>query len=241
MELPPYHMPTFVNIMRSMWERGWSFIKKAGTVILLSAIAIWFLTHFGTAQGSFVCDLYVEEGIVFTGLMDHIGNIFSWLFAPIGFNHPTAAVASIMGLLAKEEIVAVFGVTSFRFDSALAGFTFLVFNLLCAPCVAAIGAIRREMNSTKWTVFAVAYQCGFAYAVSLMVYRFGQMFAGNVRTVGDWIALVAAFLVLAVIIFLLVRPQRATAKAEKKSQKELGDAAADGESDVKAENSVHIQ
>ena len=216
MELPPYHMPTFINIMRSMWERGWSFIKKAGTVILLSTIVIWFVSHFGTADGRFVCDLYVEEGVVFTGLMDHIGNAFAWLFAPIGFNNPTAAVATIMGLVAKEEVVAVFGVTAFRFDSALAGFSFLVFNLLCAPCFAAMGAIKREMNNAKWTAFAIAYQCVFAYAVSLMIYRFGTMFTGNVQNAGDWIALIAAFLVLAGMIFLLVRPYKEATKLEKK-------------------------
>ena len=216
MELPPYHMPTFGNIMRSMWERGWSFIKKAGTVILLSTIVIWVFSHLGTAGGKLVCDLYVEEGIVFTALMDHIGNAFAWLFAPIGFNQPTAAVATIMGLVAKEEVVAVFGVTGFRFTSALAGFSFLVFNLLCAPCFAAMGAIKREMNSAKWTAFAIAYQCVFAYAVSLMIYRFGQLFSGGIANAGDVIALIFAFLVLGGMIFLLVRPYKEATKLEKK-------------------------
>ncbi|MBE6703373.1 MAG: ferrous iron transporter B [Ruminococcaceae bacterium] len=215
MELPPYHMPTFGNIMRSMWERGWSFIKKAGTVILLSTIVIWFLSHFGTAEGSFLCDLYAAQEIAFTSLMDHIGNAFAWLFAPLGFNHPTAAVATIMGLLAKEEVVAVFGVTGFRFASALAGFSFLVFNLLCAPCVAAMGAIKREMNSGKWTAFAIGYQCVFAYAVSLMIYRFGQLFSGNIHSAGDIIALVFAFLVLGGMIFLLARPYKEATRLEK--------------------------
>ena len=176
MELPPYHMPTPGSVLRAMWERGWSFIKKAGTIIMLSTVIIWAGTVFGTVDGSF--GFYLDaEGM--TTVLDSIGSAICWLFVPLGFGEPTAAVATLMGLIAKEEVVAVFGVTDkLSAFTPLTGFSFLIFNLLCAPCFAAMGAIRREMNSGKWTAFAIAYQCGFAYAVSLMIYQFGLLFTG---------------------------------------------------------------
>lgn len=199
MELPAYHLPTPINVLRSMWERGWSFIKKAGTVILLSTIVIWLGTVFGTANGSFGFYLEMPEGG--KSVLEMIGGAISWLFTPLGFNQPTAAVATLMGLLAKEEVVAVFGVTDFAGLGKLAGFSFLVFNLLCAPCFAAMGAIRREMNSAKWTAFAITYQCVFAYVVSLMIYQFGMLFSGSVSVMG----LIAAILCLGFAVFLIFR------------------------------------
>ncbi|MBQ8717606.1 MAG: ferrous iron transporter B, partial [Clostridia bacterium] len=154
MELPPYHMPTFVNLMRSMWDRGWSFIKKAGTIILASTIVIWFFSSIGTNEAGAL--VFCSDELVKSWL-DYAGSAISWIFAPIGFNDPTAAVATVMGLLAKEEVVAVFGVTNFIGMTKLSAFSFLIFNLLCAPCFAAMGAIRREMNSGKWTAFAIGY------------------------------------------------------------------------------------
>ncbi len=202
MELPAYHMPTPVNVLRAMWERGWSFIKKAGTIILISTMVIWLGTVFGTVDGRF--GFYLDaEGM--TTVLDYIGMAVAWLFVPLGFGQPTAAVATLMGLIAKEEVVAVFGVTGFDGFTRLAALSFLLFNLLCAPCFAAMGAIRREMNSGRWTAFAIIYQCVFAYAVSLMVYNIGSLingsFAGGLSTV--W--LVMAFLVLALFLFLLFR------------------------------------
>ena len=201
MELPDYHMPTFGNVMRSMWERGWSFIKKAGTIILLSTVFIWFFSNIGTdAAGAFVfCSDTLDKS-----WLDYIGSAIGWIFAPLGFGAPETAVATILGLVAKEEIVAVLGVTAFTGMSRLAGYSFLLFNLLCAPCFAAMGAIRREMNSGKWTLFAIGYQTLFAYAVSLMVYQLGNMFIGN----GNPIGIAAAVLVLCGFIFLLVRPDK---------------------------------
>ncbi len=210
MELPAYHLPTPLNVLRSMWERGWSFIKKAGTVILLSTVVIWLGTVFGTANGSFGFYLEMPEGG--RSVLDLIGGAVSWLFAPLGFNQPTAAVATLMGLLAKEEVVAVFGVTDFAGLGKLAGFSFLVFNLLCAPCFAAMGAIRREMNSAKWTAFAISYQCVFAYAVSLMIYQFGSAISGA----GNIIGFNAALLCLAAMVFMLVRPYKESTKLTKK-------------------------
>ncbi len=203
MELPAYHMPTVPNLLRSMWERGWSFIKKAGTVILLSTVIIWLGTVLGTANGRF--GFYLEMPASGKSLLEMIGGTVAWIFAPLGFADPTAAIASLMGLLAKEEIVAVFGVTDFAGLGKLAGFSFLVFNLLCAPCFAAMGAIRREMNSPKWTTFAIAYQCTFAYAVALMIYQLGMLFGGN----GNPFGIVAALLCLGVMLFLLLRPDPA--------------------------------
>ncbi len=199
MELPEYHMPTLPNLFRSMWERGWSFIKKAGTVILLSTVVIWMGTVFGVADGSFGFYLDMPEGG--KSVLELIGGVIAWIFVPLGFGEPTAAVATLMGLLAKEEIVAVFGVTDFSGMGRLAGFSFLMFNLLCAPCFAAMGAIRREMNSGKWTAFAIAYQCVFAYMISLMIYQFGSLIGGA----GNLIGVIFAVLCLVILLALLLR------------------------------------
>ena len=206
MELPAYHLPTVGNILRSMWERGWSFIKKAGTIILLSSVIIWAGSVFGNLpEGGFGFSTELELSDSVLGI---IGNAICWIFAPLGFGEATAAIATIMGLVAKEEVVGVFGVLDFMGMTALAGYSFLTFNLLCAPCFAAIGAIRREMNSAKWTAFAIGYQCLFAYAVSLIIYQFGLLFTGTVNVVG----LIFAVLVLAFIIYMLVRPYKESAK-----------------------------
>ncbi len=200
MELPAYHWPTVGNVLRSMWERASSFIKKAGTIILLSSIVIWAGSHFGAlSSGGFGFDLEME---LESSILGVIGNAIKWIFAPIGFGTIKAAIATIMGLVAKEEVVGVFGVLDFEGMTKLAGYSFLIFNLLCAPCFAAIGAIRREMNNSKWTWFAIGYQCGFAYAVSLIVYQIGRIFAGSANVIG----LIAAVIVLAFLIFMLVRP-----------------------------------
>lgn len=198
MELPAYHWPTVTNILRSMWERGWSFIKKAGTIILLSSIIIWVGSVFGATESGFGFDPEME---LESSLLGHIGNAIKWIFAPLGFGNIRAVIATIMGLVAKEEVVGVFGVLDFVSLTKLAGYSFLVFNLLCAPCFAAIGAIRREMNNAKWTWAAIGYQCGFAYAVSLCIYQFGSLVSGNMNIAG----LVAAVLVLAAFVWLLVR------------------------------------
>ena len=206
MELPAYHLPTVGNVLRSMWERGWSFIKKAGTIILISSIVIWAGKVFGWTDGAFGfnADLELADSI-----LGHIGNAFKWIFAPIGFADAAATVATVMGLVAKEEVVGVFGVLDFQgLSSALAGYSFLAFNLLCAPCFAAIGAIKREMNSAKWTLFAVGYQCAFAYAVSLIIYNIGSLISGNVAGALGIVSLIAAFAVLGFIIFMLVKPYK---------------------------------
>ena len=202
MELPAYHWPTFGNVMRSMWERASSFIKKAGTVILLATIFIWATSHIGSLEaGGFGFDPEMELEASILGI---IGGAVKWIFSPLGFGNIKAAIATIMGLVAKEEVVGVFGVLDFEGLSPLAGYSFLIFNLLCAPCFAAIGAIRREMNNPKWTWFAIAYQCGFAYAISLIVYQIGSIFTGNANVIG----IIASVLVLAVLIFALVRPYK---------------------------------
>ena len=206
MELPAYHMPTVSNILRSMWERGWSFIKKAGTIILISSIIIWAGSVHGWPEGgafAFDPDMELSDSI-----LGHIGDAIKWIFAPLGFNDAAAAVATIMGLVAKEEVVGVFGVLDFEGLSKLAGYSFLAFNLLCAPCFAAIGAIKREMNSPKWTLFAVGYQCIFAYAVSLVIYQLGCLFTGNVHIIG----LIVAVAVLVFMIYMLVRPYKEATK-----------------------------
>ena len=201
MELPAYHMPTPINVLRSMWDRGWSFIKKAGTVILLFSILIWAGSKFGWYGTSFGfnADLELENSI-----LGAIGSGIKWIFAPLGFGESRAAIATIMGLAAKEEIVGVFGVIDIAGLSALAGYSFLAFNLLCAPCVAAIAAIRREMNSAGWTLFAVGYQCVLAYAVSLVIYQIGSAFTGNLNAVG----LIFAVAVIAFVIYMLARPYK---------------------------------
>ncbi|HMM06699.1 MAG TPA: ferrous iron transport protein B [Clostridiales bacterium] len=215
MELPAYHWPTVVNVLRSMWERGWSFIKKAGTVILISAIIIWFLQAFGVVQGKFMMVEDLNESFLAV-----IGNGIAWLFVPLGWGHWEAAVATFTGLIAKENVVGTFGVlygfaevaedgaeiwgTLAASFTPLAAYSFLVFNLLCAPCFAAIGAIKREMNNAKWTWFAIGYQTAFAYAVALCVYQLGSLFAGNGFTVGT----AAGIIVTLIILYLLFRPQR---------------------------------
>ena len=216
MELPAYHLPTVGNVLRSMWERGWSFIKKAGTVILLSSIILWFLQSFGVENGSFGMIEDLDNSV-----LAKFGNIIAPIFAPLGWGDWKAAVATVTGLIAKENVVATYG-TLFHFGgelsengdeiwtqlsttfTALSGYSFLVFNLLCAPCFAAMGAIKREMNNGKWTAFAIAYQCIFAYAISLMVYQFGLLFTGNVNVVG----LIFAIAVLVFMIYMLVRPYK---------------------------------
>lgn len=205
MELPAYHWPRVSDILRSMWERAWSFIKKAGTIILLASIIIWAGSRFGIVDGSFTFsnDMELENSVL--GI---IGNAICFIFAPLGFGNIKATVATIMGLVAKEEVVGVFGVLDFEGMTKLAAYSFLCFNLLCAPCFAAISAIKREMNSAKWTLFAIGYQCVFAYAVSLMIYQIGSIFTGNPNVIG----LVFALAVLAFIIYMLVKPYKESAK-----------------------------
>ena len=208
MELPAYHMPTVINVLRSMWERGWAFIKKAGTVILLSTVFIWLLSSWGTAaDGSIVfCNDLMEKSV-----LDYVGGAVSWIFAPLGFNTATTAVATIMGLVAKEEIVAVLGMLDFAGMTQLAAYSFMVFNLLCAPCFAAMAAIRREMNSPKWTAFAIGYQCVFAYAVSLIIYQIGALFAKDVTA--NVFGVIVAFLLLVGLVYLLCRPYKRVTKS----------------------------
>ena len=196
MELPAYHWPTVGNVLRSMWERAWSFIKKAGTIILLSSIVIWAGSCFGVTEGSFTFSTEME---LENSLLGIIGNALCWIFTPLGFGNIKATVATVMGLVAKEEVVGVFGVLDFEGMTRLAAYSFLVFNLLCAPCFAAIGAIKREMNSAKWTWFAIGYQCVFAYAISLMIYQFGSVFTGSLNVIG----LIAALAVLAAMVYML--------------------------------------
>jgi ferrous iron transport protein B len=201
MELPAYHWPTFGNVMRSMWERGWSFIKKAGTVILLATIVIWAGSRFGMVDGKFGFSTEME---LESSLLGIIGAPLSYIFRPVGFGNIRATIATIMGLVAKEEVVGVFGVLDFEGLTRLAGFSFLIFNLLCAPCFAAIGAIKREMNSAKWTWFAIGYQCFFAYAIALIVFQIGSIFTGAANVFG----IIAAVIVLAVILFMLFKPYK---------------------------------
>ena len=212
MELPAYHWPTLGNVLRSMWERGWSFIKKAGTIILLSTIFVWFTTYFGTVDGTF---RMLSEDEIDHSILAAIGGVLAWIFKPLGWGNWQAAVASITGLVAKENIVGTLGILYGGGDGSvyqniaaafngISGYSFLVFNLLCAPCFAAIGAIKREMNSRKWTWFAIGYQCGFAYLCGLMIYQFGCAFTGSLNIIG----LICAVLALAGIIYMLVRPYK---------------------------------
>ena len=217
MELPAYHMPTVGNVLRSMWERGWSFIKKAGTVILLSTIFIWFTSSFGIVDGKFGMTEDLSDGF-----LAGIGRMFAWIFIPLGWGDWQAAVAAVTGLVAKENVVGTFGIlfgfaevaedgseiwgTLASSMTGIAAYSFLVFNLLCAPCFAAIGAIKREMNNAKWTWFAIGYQCAFAYGVSLCIYQFGTLLAGG----GFGVGTAAAVLVLAGFLYLLFRPHRET-------------------------------
>ena len=216
MELPAYHWPTVGNVLRSMWERGWSFIKKAGTIILLSTIVIWFTTYFGWVDGTF--QMLSEEQID-ASILAKIGNAIAWIFAPLGWGTWQAAVASITGLVAKENIVGTMGIlypdgwteigAAF---TQISGYSFLVFNLLCAPCFAAIGAIKREMNNAKWTWFAIGYQCGFAYLVALMINQFGNAFTGSLNVLG----LIAAIAALALIVYMLFKPYKEATKLSAK-------------------------
>ncbi|MBQ3490498.1 MAG: ferrous iron transport protein B [Clostridia bacterium] len=213
MELPAYHMPTPKSVLSSMWERGWSFIKKAGTVILLSSVILWFLQGFGVVDGKFVM---VGEEELNHSILAIIGSAISWMFAPLGFGGWQYAVAVVTGLIAKENVVATFSVL-FGIDStgeltALAGYSFLVFNLLCAPCFAAIGAIKREMNSAKWTWFAIGYQTAFAYIVSLCIYQIGSALTGNLNIIGFGVSLI--FITLALI--LVFTPYKEATKLTKK-------------------------
>ena len=212
MELPAYHIPTVGNVLRSMWERGWSFIKKAGTIILLSSIVIWAGSVFGWADGGsfgFYPDMELADSI-----LGKIGDGIKWIFAPLGFNNSAAAVATVMGLVAKEEVVGVFGVLDFEGLTKLAGYSFLAFNLLCAPCFAAIGAMKREMNSHKWTWFAIGYQCVFAYLVAFMIYQFGRIFTSGANVAG----VIIAALVLVGMIYMLFRPYKESTKLTMKSK-----------------------
>ena len=199
MELPAYHWPTLGNVLRSMWERGWSFIKKAGTIILLST------SRFGVADGTF---RMLEKEELELSILATVGNAIAWIFKPLGFGTWQATVASFTGLIAKENIVGTMGILYGGTETyanlaasftGVAAYAFLVFNLLCAPCFAAIGAIKREMNNAGWTWFAIAWQCGFAYAVALMIYQFGRIFTGGVNVIG----LIAAIAILGVMIYML--------------------------------------
>ena len=211
MELPPYHIPTLSNVLRSTWERGWSFIKKAGTIILLSTIVVWFTSYFGFTEDGF---RMLAEDELDLSILARIGSLIAWIFAPLGWGNWQAAVASITGLVAKENIVGTMGIlygaagnvyeTLAATFTTISGMSFLVFNLLCAPCFAAIGAIKREMNNAKWTWFAIGYQCGFAYCISLMINQFGNLFTGNMNVIG----LIFALAVLGFMIYMLVRPYK---------------------------------
>ncbi len=219
MELPAYRLPTVGSVLRSMWERGWSFIKKAGTVILLSTIALWFLQGFGVENGRFGMVESLDNSVLAS-----IGRAIAWIFVPLGWGDWKAAVAAVTGLIAKENVVATYGLLygfaeaaedgaefwgSFAAEfTAISAYSFLVFNLLCAPCFAAIGAIRREMNSAKWTWFAIGYQCVFAYMVSLCIFQIGRLVTDGVFGLG----VAAAFAVLALFAFLLLRPSKDTGR-----------------------------
>lgn len=215
MELPAYHLPTAKNVLRSMWERGWSFIKKAGTIILLSTIVIWFATYFGFTSDGF--RMLAEEEMN-QSILASVGGAIAWIFAPLGWGNWQAAVASITGLVAKENIVGTMGILypdgwpeiAKNFSTA-AGYSFLVFNLLCAPCFAAIGAIKREMNSAKWTWFAIGYQCTFAYAIAMMIYQFGSAFTGSPHSIG----IVFAAAILALMLYMIFRPYKESVRLTK--------------------------
>ena len=210
MELPAYHWPTVSNVLRSTWERGWSFIKKAGTVILLSTIFVWFTTYFGVVDGAF---RMLSEDEIDSSILARIGSVIAVIFRPLGWGNWQAAVASITGLVAKENIVGTLGILYGGGDSTvygniaaaftgITGYSFLVFNLLCAPCFAAIGAIKREMNNAKWTWFAIAYQCGFAYCIALMVTQFGNIFVGKANVIG---IIVAAAILIGIVYMLFFK------------------------------------
>ena len=230
MELPAYHVPTVKNVLRGTWERGWSFIKKAGTIITLASVFVWFTSSFGFVDGAFGMVEDMDASILAT-----IGNAVCFIFAPLGFGNWQATVATLLGLVAKEEVVGAFGTlfavagdalemveegdfaglvniaAAFHY-SQLAAYSFLIFNLLCAPCFAAIGAIKREMNNAKWTWFAIGYQCGFAYVVALMINQFGNAFTGSLNVLG----LIAAVAALALIVYMLFKPYKEATKLSAK-------------------------
>ena len=216
MELPAYHMPTVGNVLRSMWERGWSFIKKAGTIILLSTIVVWYLSYFGFVDGHYQM---LAEDQMDMSILAAIGRGVAWIFAPLGWGNWQAAVGAVTGLVAKENIVATLGIlyttedasaisniaTSFGASTCVAaGFSFLVFNLLCAPCFAAMGAIKREMNNGKWTAFAIAYQCIFAYLVALCIYNIGELVLAGTFHIG----FIVAIIIIIAFLYLLFRPAK---------------------------------
>lgn len=219
MELPAYHIPTVGNVLRSMWERGWSFIKKAGTIITLSTIFVWFTSYFGWVDGSF--GMLTEDQMEYS-ILAHIGKAICWIFAPLGWGNWQATVAAVTGLVAKENIVGTMGILYGGGDGSvysaigaaftgITGMSFLIFNLLCAPCFAAMGAIKREMNSRKWFWFAIGYECGFAYVIALIVNQLGNHFTGKVNVIG----LIVAILLIVAIIYLLVRPYKESTTLEK--------------------------
>lgn len=219
MELPAYHIPTVGNVLRSMWERGWSFIKKAGTIITLSTIFVWFTSYFGWVDGSF--GMLTEDQMEYS-ILAHIGKAICWIFAPLGWGNWQATVAAVTGLVAKENIVGTMGILYGGGDGSvysaigaaftgITGMSFLIFNLLCAPCFAAMGAIKREMNSRKWFWFAIGYECGFAYVIALIVNQLGGLFTGKVNVIG----LIFAIALIALIIYMLVRPYKESTKLEK--------------------------
>lgn len=211
LELPAYHWPTIGNLLRSMWERGWSFIKKAGTIILLSTIAIWFLSYFGWVEGSFTM---LNEDQMDCSILAFVGKGICWIFEPLGWGNWQATVASITGLVAKENIVSTIGILyggteAYANMSAVftgvTGMSFLIFNLLCAPCFAAMGAIKREMNNSKWFWFAIGYECGFAYVIAFIVNQLGGLFTGAVRGAVGIIEVIVAVVVLAALVYMIVR------------------------------------
>ena len=216
MELPAYHLPTVGNVLRSMWERGWSFIKKAGTIILLSTILVWFTTYFGWVDGVF---RMLSEEEIDCSILASIGGVIAWIFKPLGWGNWQATVASITGLVAKENIVGTMGILYAGGDgtvyqnlaaafTGVTAYSFLVFNLLCAPCFAAIGAIKREMNNAKWTWFAIGYQCGFAYVIALMINQFGNAFTGKLNVLG----LIVALVLLVGMIYMIFKPYKEATK-----------------------------
>ncbi len=227
MELPAYHLPTVGNVLRSMWERGWSFIKKAGTIILLSSVLLWFLQGFGFENGTFGMVENLNNSILAV-----IGNAVAWIFIPLGWGDWKAAVATVTGLIAKENVVGTFGVLFSNAEvsengweiwsnmqqsfTALSAYSFLIFNLLCAPCFAAMGAIKREMNNAKWTAFAIGYQCVFAYAVSLVVYQLGTLFTGGCNNIVNIIGAVVAVAIVIFMVFMLFKPYKESTKLTKK-------------------------
>jgi len=213
MELPSYHLPIMRNVLRSVWERGWSFIKKAGTIILLSTMIIWFTTYFGFIDGTF---RMLTENEISYSILAYIGKSVAWVFAPLGFGTWQATVATLTGFIAKENIVGTLGVLYGASGSVysnlinvftqVSGYSFLIFNLLCAPCFAAIGAIKREMGSVKWMWITIAYQCGFAYIISLIFNQFGNLFTGNLFGVLNIVSFVVSIILFLGLIYMIIRP-----------------------------------